>query len=109
MRALTAQFMDGLPARVQGMQRALDAADDEQLRRATHQLKGIAGTHGCPEITAQAAQLERDIKSNDRAAVRATLATLMRLVDAAIGRWRRQDAIDPLVFNAPASTGGVRP
>jgi PAS domain S-box-containing protein len=109
MRALTAQFMDGLPGRVQGMQQALDDADDEQLRRATHQLKGIAGTHGCPEITAQAAQLERDIKSNDRAAVRATLATLMMLTDAAVGRWRLQNTIDPRAFDAPASTGGARP
>ena len=108
MRALTTQFMDGLSARVQGMQQALDAADDEKLRRAVHQLKGSAGTYGCPEITEQAAQLERQIKSHNQAGVCTALETLKALVDTALERWRLKNTIDPRAFDAPAATGGAR-
>jgi PAS domain S-box-containing protein len=108
LHALTGKFMDGLPARVQEIKTALEVADDKRLRTAVHQLKGIAGTYGCPEITAQAARMECDIKSSDHVAMRSALATLVLLTEAALLRWRRQNEFDACALDIPASTAGVQ-
>lgn len=61
MRALLAQYIGGLPARVRKIIDCTQQADLEQLRRLTHQLKGSGGSYGFPKITQLAARAEASI------------------------------------------------
>ncbi len=55
---MVAQFVAELPSRVAWLQRHLDAGDWEALRRATHQMKGAAGSYGFGGLTPHALRLE---------------------------------------------------
>lgn len=60
---IVVQFVDALPERLEIMRQALEAADFEALRKAAHQLKGSGGGYGYPVLTAKAADLEKQAKS----------------------------------------------
>ena len=62
---LVDQFLDGLPARLQDMQQAIQNEDWMALQRQVHQIKGTAGAMGYPLITEKAAEVERALKSQD--------------------------------------------
>ena len=53
------QFVDGLGDRLIKMEEAIAASDFEALRIAAHQLTGSGGGYGYPDLSKQAADLER--------------------------------------------------
>ena len=55
-------FVDEMPERVSGINDLVAACDWEGLRRAAHQLKGAAGSHGFAPITPSAALVEDAIR-----------------------------------------------
>lgn len=55
---IVAMFVDEMPERIVLIQQLLDARNWEGLRRAAHQLKGSAGSHGFTPITPVAAMVE---------------------------------------------------
>lgn len=56
-------FVDEMPERVTLIQQLLDASDWEGVRRAAHQLKGSAGSHGFTPISPVAAAVEKSVVS----------------------------------------------
>lgn len=59
MRPIVTMFLDELPARIKGLEQAIEASDLVLFKRLTHQLKGAAGGYGYPSITQAALTLER--------------------------------------------------
>lgn len=55
-------FVDEMPQRVSKIGDLAAAGDWEELRRAAHQLKGAAGSHGFGPITPSAALVEDAIR-----------------------------------------------
>ncbi|UCC31388.1 MAG: Hpt domain-containing protein [Phycisphaerales bacterium] len=53
------QFLDGLSDRLTKMEKAIAAADFQELRMAAHQLKGTGGGYGYPALSKRAADLEK--------------------------------------------------
>jgi histidine phosphotransfer protein HptB len=51
-------FVDEMPERLTLIQQLLDASDWDGVRRAAHQLKGSAGSHGFTPISPVAATVE---------------------------------------------------
>jgi len=62
---LKADFMEELPGRLADIRAAAGQQDWSGLQSKTHQLKGIAGSYGFPEISDITGQIERDIKNGD--------------------------------------------
>jgi CheY-like chemotaxis protein/HPt (histidine-containing phosphotransfer) domain-containing protein len=91
IQALIRQFVEGLPARLERMKRALGQDDWETLRQEAHQIKGTAGAMGYPLMTEKAGDLERALKNNDEVAAKRLFPALERLMDDAI---RRREAPD---------------
>jgi histidine phosphotransfer protein HptB len=54
-------FVDEMPERVTLIQQLLEASDWEGVRRAAHQLKGSAGSHGFMPISPVAATVEQSV------------------------------------------------
>jgi HPt (histidine-containing phosphotransfer) domain-containing protein len=65
MKEVVAEFVAGLPEQVKRLSELLAAGQLEELRRATHQLKGSGGGYGFQPITDSAAKAELRIKSSD--------------------------------------------
>ena len=86
IEALVEQFLSGLPARQQTMQRALAAEDTESLRSEAHQIKGTAGAMGYPAMTALAGAIEASLKASapDWDRIRSELARLDEMIDRAL-------------------------
>ena len=55
---LVEMFVDELPERASGMEKALAEKDFATLKMLAHQLKGAAGGYGFPTITDAARELE---------------------------------------------------
>ena len=66
------------------MQQALANADFETLQRLAHQLKGVGGSYGYPEVTDAAKTLEDAAKARDPEAAGLALASLAQLCRAVI-------------------------
>lgn len=64
-RKLVAKFMHTLPALMADLNRAVDANDWKQAAAVSHQLKGMGGGFGFPEITEIAGKLNRCAKDGD--------------------------------------------
>ena len=62
MQPLVAVFLERLPGRVLEMQVALNEQDWQTLARCAHQIKGTAASFGYPDLTDQAAALEKSLK-----------------------------------------------
>ncbi len=55
-------FVDEMPDRVENILNCLQSEDWDGLRRASHQLKGAAGSYGFPTITPCAGVLESAVR-----------------------------------------------
>ncbi len=55
-------FVDEMPDRIGAILNCLESEDWEGLQRASHQLKGAAGSYGFPSITPCAGVLEAAVK-----------------------------------------------
>ena len=59
---IVAMFVDEMPERVENILNCLQSEDWDGLRRASHQLKGAAGSYGFAPITPCAGILEAAVK-----------------------------------------------
>lgn len=57
-------YVDEMSERIARFQTALAAKDWDDLRYATHQLKGSAGSHGFAPLSAAAAEAEEAVQQN---------------------------------------------
>ncbi len=64
--ALRAAFFEELPIRRQGLEAAFTRGDRETLAKRLHQLKGIAGSFGFPDISEAARLMEAALKNGDQ-------------------------------------------
>ncbi len=87
---IVALFVDEMPGRIHRLHRLLESGEWEELRRAAHQLKGSAGSHGFEPVSLAAGELESALKSG--AAEPETRRFVERLAD--ICRSVRADAPD---------------
>ncbi|HEV3005153.1 MAG TPA: Hpt domain-containing protein [Pirellulales bacterium] len=71
-------YIDEMPQRIEGLLARFAAADWDGLATAAHQLKGTAGSHGFPQITLPAAELEKAARQKRSASeVRSALDVLV--------------------------------
>ena len=78
LKALTAEFLAGLPSTLGAVQRAAESADWSALKSLIHTLKGTAGSYGYPQITAMAAEVEAQLTGGSTEPLVAMCATLVR-------------------------------
>ncbi len=78
LKALTDEFLAGLPSTLDAIQRAAESADWPALKLLTHTLKGTAGSYGYPQITAMAAEVEAQLSGGRTEPLVAMCATLIR-------------------------------
>lgn len=57
-------YVEEMPERIERLHRLLAAAEWNELRRAAHQLKGSAGSHGFEPVSLAAGELESALRSN---------------------------------------------
>ncbi len=81
---IVVEFVDGLEARLKKMVAAVETRDFESLRVAAHQLKGSGGGYGYPQLTEQAADLERRAKVEAIEECREALDGLKQLCDRVV-------------------------
>lgn len=65
MADLVETFVTELPNRLKAIQDSMAQQDLDTLARLAHQLKGSAGGYGFPQITQQAAALEKQARGHD--------------------------------------------
>ncbi len=80
LRALTARFLEELPHTIAEITDAADSGDWERLRSLSHQLKGVAGGLGYPELTALGAEIEIEAGRRDPGSIGELLERLHRRV-----------------------------
>ena len=78
LKALTDEFLAGLPSTLGAIQRAAESADWSALKSLVHTLKGTAGSYGFPQITAMAAEVEAQLTGGSTEPLLAMCATLIR-------------------------------
>jgi len=79
---LRTAFVAGLPVRIERIRTALAQGDLDEVRQASHTLKGTAPSFACPAIGAAAAALERSGRAGDHAACSGAMADLEAAVRA---------------------------
>jgi CheY-like chemotaxis protein len=86
MAHLVEQFLDGLGARKEVMNTSVPDRNREALKVEAHQIRGMAGAMGYPEMTRQAGKLETSLKSQspDWTQVFAELEPLNDMIDRAL-------------------------
>ncbi|MCH9033628.1 MAG: Hpt domain-containing protein [Planctomycetes bacterium] len=72
---LVAEFVDGLHARAQAIQKAIDAQAFDTIESLSHQLKGAGGGYGYPALSQTAAQLEQCVLQSLRETLEALRKT----------------------------------
>ncbi|WP_227545995.1 response regulator [Marinobacter fonticola] len=84
IHALVSQFLDGLPRRIEIMEKAFRDDDWAALQSQSHQIKGTAGAMGYPLMTEQAGELEAAVKRGDANRALALFDTLKALMRQAL-------------------------
>jgi len=59
-------FVSGLPLTLENINTAFSSGDDAKLAKLMHELKGMGGTFGFPEITINVAELENILRNNQK-------------------------------------------
>ena len=62
--ALVAEFVKGLPHQVSTITDAVDEKNWEVVEKVSHNLKGVGGNYGFPEISEIAANINNDMKKS---------------------------------------------
>ena len=86
---LAVRFVDSLPEWIGKLQAAHASDNKAELKTLTHQLKGLGGSFGYPEITTAAAEVDRLLKLGDTAHLADKLATLYEACKQAVKHFRR--------------------
>jgi signal transduction histidine kinase/FixJ family two-component response regulator/HAMP domain-containing protein len=89
LRELTARFVDGLPGWVDKLNAAYQSGHLADLQSFAHQLKGVGGSFGYPEITAAAAALNHMLKSGETRALQESVDLLCQSCRQAMEHFRR--------------------
>ncbi len=76
-------FLEQLPDQISGMRQALKGDDLDRLARMAHQLKGVGGGYGYPQITEAAKAVEDAAKAEEPDAAGEALRRVAALCDAA--------------------------
>jgi len=76
---LVVKFLDSLPERLQDLKQTVYANDWQNMSFQLHNLKGLGGNFGYPQVTKLAARMEFEIKKQDYSKVRASLQELESL------------------------------
>ena len=77
---LVTEFVDGLDARAQAIQEAIDAQALDTVKSLSHQLKGAGGGYGYPALSETAAKLEQRAQTEDVARCQEVLDELRSLL-----------------------------
>jgi CheY-like chemotaxis protein/HPt (histidine-containing phosphotransfer) domain-containing protein len=78
------KFVNGLPAQVEAMRRAMAAGRNEELQRLAHRLKGAGGSYGYPVLTDAALSLEDAARAGDAEAAGMALGRVAAVCAAAV-------------------------
>ena len=73
-------FLDNRRQELGRLQDAIERGDCELIRTMGHRIKGLAGSHGGPDIGLAGAQVEQAAKDQDLAAMRQTIDQLAALL-----------------------------
>ncbi len=65
LKEIVGIFLEDCPRMVEGLGRALDAADTEAVRRAAHTLKGSVSVLGANALAAVAKEVEEQARAGD--------------------------------------------
>ena len=76
LAALQAEFQETLPIKLAALKQGLRDGDLEHIAAVAHQLKGVAGNFGRPEVTHSSGQLEQAARQGDHTTVSEILAVL---------------------------------
>ncbi|MBN2291170.1 MAG: Hpt domain-containing protein [Pirellulales bacterium] len=76
---IVAMFVEEMPERITMIHQLLDANDWQGLRRAAHQLKGSAGSHGFDALTPMAARVENAATGTDEEQIRRDVDQLIQM------------------------------
>lgn len=79
---LVQMFVDEMPDRIAVFETAQTQGDTDRLRRAAHQLKGAAGSHGFDILTQRAGELEAALRQQEPE------VEVQRLLDELLGLCR---------------------
>jgi PAS domain S-box-containing protein len=86
LRALAKRFIDELLPDIDKMKQSAAVGDWQSVRSQAHQIKGVAGALGYPQLTLLGADIEQRIVSEDYTQVPALLTQLSRQADLAMRR-----------------------
>ena len=67
-------FMKNRAKELETLRASLSGGDMEQLRQLGHRMKGVGNSYGFEKVSTLGKQIEDGAKSNDRAALEATIA-----------------------------------
>lgn len=93
IKDLVKRFIDGLPEWQEKCREAHRLGALDELRTLTHQLKGLGGTFGYPDISHHAGAAEDCVRQHPETDMTALLAQLYEACDAAIAHFRKQNPI----------------
>jgi signal transduction histidine kinase/CheY-like chemotaxis protein/HPt (histidine-containing phosphotransfer) domain-containing protein len=83
-KGLVAQFVAGLPKRMEEIDQAMTKNELDAVRIIAHTLKGSGASFGYPQLTEPAAQLEQAARQGEAAAVRDKLVRLKEVVEVIV-------------------------
>lgn len=78
-------FRERLPKIVLEMNQALDQQDWEKLRSLAHNLKGVGGSYGFPEVSASAAAINTGLRNGETACMEDLMGHLRTQCDQIVG------------------------
>jgi CheY-like chemotaxis protein len=91
LQAATRQFLERLATRCQEIRSAMLAQDQSAISTHVHQIKGAAGGYGFPEVSAEAAAVESQLRQGASLAdVRGELELLLAICDRTIAAQTNQ-------------------
>lgn len=79
-QALVERFLMGLPGYAREIEAGLEHGDWEAVASLSHQLKGLGGSFGYPEISELAAQLQQQLRDGQRDPAATTAGELLGLI-----------------------------
>jgi signal transduction histidine kinase/FixJ family two-component response regulator len=81
-RALVGRFVAGLPGYAREIETGLEHGDWESVASLSHQLKGMGGSFGFPELSDLAERLQQQLKEGRRDTAPHTIRELLELIRA---------------------------
>ena len=81
LEGMVAHFVDNLPGMIADLELLHARADWLTLKHRVHDLKGLGGGYGYPQISEEARRLEADIRNAKHEQIPDRLESLYRLLD----------------------------